>query len=45
MNVNWGKLQRQQDESNPDCPWLDEESSWHDKQRENEEYQAEVEEE
>ena len=45
MNVNWGKLQRQHDESNPDCPWLDEESSWHDKQREKEEYQADVEEE
>lgn len=44
-NIDWDKLQRQQDESNPDCPWLDNEPSWYDKQREKEECQADMEEE
>lgn len=42
MDINWDKLQCQQDESNPDCPWLNEGLSWYDKQREKEEYQADM---
>ena len=44
-NANWDKVQHQQDEAKPDCPWLDDEPSWHDKQRKKEEYQADMEEE
>ena len=44
-NISWDDIQRQQDESYPDCPWLDNEPSWHEKQREKEEHQADMEEE
>lgn len=44
-NIDWDDLQRQYDESNPDCLWIDDEPSWHDEQREKEEYQADMEEE
>ncbi|WP_301875969.1 hypothetical protein [Limosilactobacillus oris] len=44
-NINLDDIQRQLDEDNPDCPWLDNEPSWHEKQREKEEYQADMEEE
>lgn len=43
-DINWDDLQRQQDESTPGCPWLDDEPSWYNKQREKEEYQADMEE-
>ncbi|WP_283620578.1 hypothetical protein [Limosilactobacillus avium] len=43
--INWDDLQRQYDESNPYCPWIEDEPSWYDKQREKEEYQADMEEE
>lgn len=44
-NTDWDNLQRQYDESNPYCPWIEDEPSWYDKQREKEEYQADMEEE
>lgn len=44
-NIDWDNLQRQYDESNPYCPWIEDEPSWYDKQREKEEYQADMEEE
>ncbi len=44
-NIDWDDLQRQYDESNPYCPWIEDEPSWYDKQREKEEYQADMEEE
>lgn len=44
-NINLDDIQRQLDEDNPDCPWLDKEPSWHEKQCEKEEYQADMEEE
>ncbi|WP_346708914.1 hypothetical protein [Limosilactobacillus oris] len=44
-NINLDYIQRQLDEDNPDCPWLDDESSWYDKRRKKEEYQADMEEE
>lgn len=44
-NINLDDIQRQLDEDNPDCPWLDNGPSWYDKQREKAEYQADMEEE
>lgn len=44
-DIDWDKIQHQQDENNPDCPWLDNEPSWYDKRRKKEEYQADMEEE
>lgn len=44
-NINLDDIQRQLDEDKPDCPWLDDESSWYDKRRNKEEYQADMEEE
>ena len=44
-NIDWDNLQRQYDESNPYCPWIEDEPSRYDKQREKEEYQADMEEE
>lgn len=43
-SINWDDLQLQVDESNTDCPWIDQ-TSWYDKEREKEEYQADMEEE
>ncbi|WP_242363512.1 hypothetical protein [Limosilactobacillus antri] len=44
-SVNWDAIQHQQDDNNPDCPWLDDGPSWYDKRRKKEEYQADMEEE
>lgn len=44
-NINLDDIQRQLDEDNPDCPWLDNDSSWCEKRRKKEEYQADMEEE
>lgn len=41
-NIDWDHLQELHDEQLLGCPWLDEESSWYDKQREKEEYQADM---